>query len=203
MILNRFEFLLMNNPVRAFVQEKIEIRTLRKRSSLPVGMNILEIGCGRGVGTGLIQKYFQPQSIDAIDLDPRMITLARKRVRGPSLSFQVASATKLPFEHNSFDAVFDFGIIHHIPDWKNCLKELHRVVKPGGELILEDLSSESFQTFFGRIYKKLLAHPYKEMYTEKEFVQEMKHLGFTLRFHKTYKTLFLLRYFVVIARKES
>lgn len=203
MILNRFEFLLMNNPLRAWIQKKIEVRELRRRSSLPGGKHILEIGCGRGVGTKLIQKNFQPKFIDAIDLDPRMIALAKKRVKDSSLSFQVASASRLPFKQNTFDAVVDFGIIHHIPDWKICLQELHRVLKPGGEIIMEDLSIDSFQTFFGKIYRPFLEHPYKEMYTEKEFMEELKQLGFTLCFHKTYKTFSLLRYFVIVAEKKS
>ena len=202
MILNRFEFFLMNNPVRALIQKTIEVRRLRKLSSLGKGKHILEIGCGRGVGTKLIQKNFQARLIHAIDLDPRMIARAKKRVKDPAISFQVASAAHIPFEKNTFDAVIDFGIIHHIPDWKNCLVEVHRVLKPGGEFLLEDLSIESFQTPLGRIYKTLLEHPYKEMYTEKAFVEELKRLGFEIRFHKTYKTFSLLRYFVVVAVKK-
>jgi ubiquinone/menaquinone biosynthesis C-methylase UbiE len=53
-------------------------------------------------------------------------------------------ASKLDFPDNHFDAVFDFGIIHHIPNWKDCIQELKRVLKPNGEVILEELSIDTF-----------------------------------------------------------
>jgi ubiquinone/menaquinone biosynthesis C-methylase UbiE len=53
-------------------------------------------------------------------------------------------ASKLDFPDGHFDAVFDFGIIHHIPNWKDCIQELKRVLKPNGEVILEELSIDTF-----------------------------------------------------------
>src|SRR3989338_4670507 len=128
MKLNKIEFFLMNNPVRAALQKK-EAQKMRALSQLKKGAVVLEIGSGRGVGTKLIKKYFQPQKITAIDLDLKMIVIAKKRNKDPSITFQVGDAAKLPFENKQFDAVFDFGIIHHIPNWKDCLKELKRVLK--------------------------------------------------------------------------
>ncbi len=202
MLLNRLEFLLMNNPARAFIQDKIEAKKLRALSHLPQDKIILEIGCGNGTGTKLIKKYFSPQEIKAIDLDPRMIHLAKKKWKDSSISFQVASATKLPYKNNQFDAVIEFGIIHHIPNWRDCLKELKRVVKPGGELILEDLSIDTWKTFLGKCYKKVLDHPYKQMYTQQEFVEYLTTLGFTIQHQETHDPLGLIKYFIIIAKKN-
>lgn len=201
MILNKIEFALMNNPLRRWIQEKVEVKELRRLSSVPQNKVILEIGCGSGQGTRLIKKYFSPQKIEAIDLDPRMIALAQKRVQDSAISFQVASATTLPFKDHSFDAVIDFAIIHHIPDWKNCLNELNRVLKPGGELILEDLSIETFNTGLGKIYQKILDHPYTHMYTQKEFVNYVESLGLRIRAFRPHYPFFFLRYFVIVAKK--
>jgi methylase of polypeptide subunit release factors len=71
MKLNKIEFALMNNPIRAFIQEKHEIAVLRKMFSLANIENALEIGCGNGYGTKLIKKYFRPRRIDAVDLDEK------------------------------------------------------------------------------------------------------------------------------------
>ena len=202
MILNKLEFLLMNNPIRAFIQDKIEARRLRALSSLSKNKVVLEIGCGNGTGTKLIKKYFSPKKIEAIDLDPRMIRKAKKKIKDPTISFKVASATKLPYKNNQFDAVIEFGIIHHIPNWKDCLKELKRVTKPNGELIIEDLSIESFNTFAGKIYKRILTHPYKEMYTKKEFVEELQKLGFKIKHQETHNPFGLVKYFVIIANNQ-
>lgn len=202
MILNRIEFLLMNNPVRRFLQEKVEAKELRQLSSLQKNKVILEIGCGNGAGTKIIQKYFCPKEIYAIDLDPRMITLAKEKGI-TSAQFQVASATHLPFGNNSVDAVVDFGVIHHIPNWEKAIQEVHRVLKPRGEFIAEDLSIESFSGIPGGFYRKILDHPYKQMYTQQQFREVVKETGFEIFQYKKHDPACLLRYFVLIARKKT
>ena len=200
MILNKFEFVSMNNPIRALVQEYIEIKELRRLSQLPTGLKVLEIGCGNGHGTRLIKKYFSPSEIQAIDLDPKMINIAKKSNNDSKTTFSVGDATKLPYKDKSFDAIFDFGIIHHIPNWKNCLSELKRVLKPGGQLLIEDLSIETFETTFGKLLKKVLAHPYSSMYKRSEFIQHLKSIGFTVSNYRLRYPLNAIQYFVVIAR---
>ena len=74
-----------------------------------------------------------------IDLDEKMIKKALKRDI-QNATFDVMDASKLDFIDDQFNAVFDFGIIHHIPNWKECILELKRVLKNGGEIILEELS---------------------------------------------------------------
>ena len=128
-----------------------------------------------------------------------MIAKAKRKNIDGSISFHVKSATALGFKSNSFDALFDLGVIHHIPNWKDCLKELKRVLKPGGQLIIEDLSIETFSTFFGKIMKSTLDHPYDEMHNEDEFVEYLQKIGFKIKVHKRY-SLFM-KYFIIIAEK--
>ena len=199
MILNKFEFLLMNNPIRNFIQKHIEIKRLRKLSSLPSNKKILEIGCGTGNGSKLIKKYFQANKIYGIDLDKRMVAIAKKGNNDKSITFAVQDAASLKYKNNSFDAVFDSGVIHHIPNWKDCLKELKRVLKPNGQLIIEDLSIESFSTFFGKLMEKFLEHHYNSMYGEYEFLAYLRKIGFKITSYKRY--FLILRYFVVVAQK--
>ncbi|MBI2148752.1 class I SAM-dependent methyltransferase [Candidatus Woesearchaeota archaeon] len=201
MLLNKIEFFLMNNPIRKLIQDKIEAKTLRKASNLPKEKNVLEIGCGSGTGTLLINKYFSPKSISAIDLDPRMISKAKNKVKLSNVTFEVGSATKLPYKSKSFDAVFDFGVIHHIPNWKDSIKELKRVLKKNGLIILEDLSIDTFNTVFGRLLKIILFHPYKEMYSEKEFVNYLKKSSFKIKIYQRHYPLYLIKYFIIVAKK--
>ena len=199
MKLNKLEFLLMNNPIRNLIQNHIEVKRLRKWSNLPPSKTVLEIGCGTGNGSKLIKKYFQAKIIYATDLDKRMIDIAKKNNNDDSISFEVQNATKLKFKNNFFDAVFDLGVIHHIPNWKNCLKELQRVLKPKGKLIIEDLSIETFSTPFGKLMKKSLEHPYGSMHKEDEFVNYLEKIGFKILVHKKHSTL--IRYFIIVAQK--
>jgi SAM-dependent methyltransferase len=78
-LLNRLEYALMNNPVRAGLQRHVEARRLLRMGGPMHGGRALEIGCGRGVGTELILDMFGAERVDAFDLDPRMVALARQR----------------------------------------------------------------------------------------------------------------------------
>jgi ubiquinone/menaquinone biosynthesis C-methylase UbiE len=159
---------------------RFEARKLRKMSPAQSLDRVLEIGCGEGQGTKNILRYWQPKAIDAIDLDPKMIARAKRRLNDKRVSFRTGDAADLSFaKDNTYDAIFDFGIIHHIPNWQDCLEELHRVLKPGGYLHIEDGSIEAFtRTSFGRFLKRILDHPYEQMYTKAAFEKELERLGF-------------------------
>ena len=79
------------------------------------------------------------------------------------------------------------------------MKELKRVLKPNGQIIIEDLSIETFSTPFGKLMKKILKHPYTSMYKEDEFVKHLEKIGFKIVLHKRYSPL--IRYFIMVAQK--
>ena len=200
MKLNKIEFLLMNNPVRSFIQEEYELHNLRGMTSLKKIDSALEIGCGNGKGTKLLKKHFSPNRITAIDLDEKMIEIAEKNNRDKNISFHIMDAAKLELPDNYFDVVFDFGIIHHIPNWQECLCELKRVLKDGGELILEELSKESFSDVPGKIWKAILKHPYEKMFSQSEFVSYLKEIGFSINHFKEFYPLKLIKFFSLSAK---
>lgn len=179
MIMNRIEFWLMNNPIRALIQ-RYEASRMRHMTDFKGG-EVLEIGCGQGVGTLLIVRLFKPRKITALDLDPKMVERAKRKVRLSHIHFEQGDASALRFKEEEFDAVFDFGILHHIPNWEDALKEVHRVLKPKGLFILEDLSIESFKLpLLGWVLRVLLDHPYKQMYKREELLDFTKKNGFKI-----------------------
>lgn len=198
------EFMLMNNGIRRFHQRKVEARILREMSDLQDKKKILEIGCGNGYGTYLINLLFKPAEIEAIDLDPRMIKRAKKNAKKTDLlnvNYQEASVTDLPFEDEAFDAVVDFGIIHHVRNWEDAIKECARVIKEGGQFIVSDVSIETWQAFIGRIYRHFSDHPYDSMYTVYEFVDSVKRNDFDIiHLRKKYDKFF--PFFFVLAKKN-
>jgi len=200
MKLNLFEFLIVNNPIRRFVQSQIEIKGFLNVPNLVEGGKVLEIGCGSGYGTKLINKYFKPEEIYGIDLDEKMIKLANKN-KSPNASFKVGEATKLDFKDNSLDGIFVFVVLHHIPNWKEALDEFYRVLKKGGQIFIEDTSLETFSTPFGRLIKIFTDHPYGSMYKLHDFFEYFDKLGFKTIKKKIYKPLGLTSRFVIIGQK--
>jgi ubiquinone/menaquinone biosynthesis C-methylase UbiE len=180
MKLNRLEFLLMNNPLRRAVQQRFEIRVLRALSPRRPIASALEIGCGSAHGARLIREHFAPRRLAAVDLDPAMIRRAARRSRGAGIGFAVMDAGCLGFPAAAFDAVFDFGALHHMADWRGCLAELNRVLVPGGMLFLEEISIEFFRAAPGRWLRPLLAHPYAAMFSRPELLDGLDRQPFGL-----------------------
>jgi ubiquinone/menaquinone biosynthesis C-methylase UbiE len=184
MLLNSLEYWAMNNPVRGFVQRHYEAPRLTR---LATGKEdrILEIGCGQGAGARIIFDLFNPREYVGVDLDPRMIRRARRRAGElPNATFSEGDVSNLGFADASFDRVIDFGILHHIPNWKDALAEVHRVLRIGGEFLFEDLSVETWERGIGIPFKHITDHPYEEMFRKQEFVDELEALGFDVETHE-------------------
>jgi ubiquinone/menaquinone biosynthesis C-methylase UbiE len=178
MLLNSIEYWAMNNPVRSFVQKHYEAPRL-KVISKGKAANVLEIGCGQGVGAKIIHQLFNPEKYIGIDLDAKMIRRARQKGSGlPNTTFMEGDASNLSFPDESFDLAVDFGIIHHIPNWRDALAEVHRTLKADGVFLFEELSVETWKKGIGRPLRRVLEHPYDSMFTTNEFVSELKNLGF-------------------------
>ncbi len=184
MKMNTIEYWAMNNPVRSAVQRFYEAPRL-KRVSNSKGGEVLEIGCGSGVGARIIDRMFSPSGYTGVDLDPRMIRRAEKKSGGlANTRFMVGDASTLPFDDAAYDLVVDFGVVHHIPNWREALAEIHRVLKPGGEFLFEDLSRETWKWGIGRPLKPILDHPYEEMFSQSEFLDALRDLGFEFEVYR-------------------
>lgn len=186
MKLNAIEKFLMNNPIRSFVQRKKEAAIFEELGGKAVGQKVLEIGCGRGVGTEIIFDRFGAAEVHAFDVDPEMVALARKRLTEYSteeLRLFVGDAERLDVPENSYDAVFDFGIIHHIPHWQKTVKEVARVLKPGGKFYFEEVTREALNSWF---YRTFLKHPTENRFSGDEFVAELEKNGIEVGKNFTY-----------------
>lgn len=174
MKLNRIEKALMNNPVRAFVQRKHEAAMMERLGGRVEGLKVLEIGCGCGIGTEIIFDRFGAGELHAFDLDPKMIALARKRLAKvpPERSrLYVGDAETIDAPDETYDAVFEFAIIHHIPIWQRAVVEVARVLKPGGRFFFEEVTAQALNRWF---YRTFLEHPKENRFTGDQFVAELE-----------------------------
>ena len=184
MITNSIEFWAMNNPVRGLIQRYYEAPRLKKLSKGRTD-TILEIGCGQGVGARAVYSLFGPRRYVGIDLDPRMIKRAKHKGRRlENATFLEGDASSLAFADDFFDLTIDFGIVHHIPNWREALAEVHRTLKINGEFLFEELPLETWERGIGKPLKKILEHPYDRMFRRQEFVDELEKLGFESQTYK-------------------
>lgn len=161
MLLNAVEKALMNNPVRAAVQRHFEARRLLQMGGPVTDGNALEIGCARGVGTELMFKVFGARHVDAFDLDPHMVGLAQRRLAGQDARVFVGDAEKIDAPDATYDAVFDFGIIHHVPRWREALNEVKRMLKPAGRFYAEEVLARFIHH---PVWRRVLEHPMEDRF---------------------------------------
>src|SRR5438105_15892575 len=95
-------------------------------------LRVLEIGCG--VGTDGLQFARAGAIYTGVDLTDAAIELARKNFASAAMQgeFRVADAEHLDFPDEVFDLAYSHGVLHHAPDIQAAVREIHRVLKPGG-----------------------------------------------------------------------
>jgi len=162
MKLTCFERRLINSPHHARHTQQTALALL-EHVSLPPQSRCLEIGCGQGALARLLVEQYGAQVV-ASDYDPAQVALAQERLAdlGERVELRVVDARAIPFDAAAFDAVFSFGVLHHIPGgWRRALAEIARVLrspepaegKPGGWFVFTDLVVAPRA---GRLMKRLL-----------------------------------------------
>lgn len=113
------------------------------------GKSLLEIGCG--LGTDSLQFARGGALVTGVDLTEQSVELARRRFElyGVPGRFQVADAESLPFPDASFDVVYSFGVLHHTPNTPRAVREVARVLKPGGEIVIMLYHRKSTHVWLG------------------------------------------------------
>jgi ubiquinone/menaquinone biosynthesis C-methylase UbiE len=180
MRMNRLETWMMVNPVREAVQRWYAGPLLRRLGGTVEGSRVLEIGCGHGVGVDIILGQFGAASVDAFDLDPDMVARARRRLarHGERVRVWEGSVTEIPAQDGTYEAVFAFGVLHHLPDWRAGLAEVRRVLKPGGRLFAE----ESYAPFITHpVWRRLLHHPQEDRFDHGSLLAELGTQHFRVR----------------------
>jgi len=102
--------------------------------------------------------------------------LARERLAAHGLDARlwVGDATAISSADERYDAVFDFGIVHHVPDWRPVLSEVSRVLVPGGRFYAEEVLA-GFITH--PITRRVLEHPQSDRFERKDFLSALAEAG--------------------------
>jgi SAM-dependent methyltransferase len=171
------EFRVMNSPLRRLLQRGVEFPLFRRLGLRQSNQDILEIGCGSGYGAVLLARL-RPKSYLGIDLMPEQIQLARQRPGLPRAEFRVMDAAEMAdVAEASKDCVVVFGILHHVPKWREVLRECHRVLRPGGRLFLEEPPGRAVA-----LWDKLFQwnHPKDALFEMSELEDQLTGAGFRI-----------------------
>lgn len=140
---------------------------LRPFADFPSGRDreVLEIGVGMG-SDHREWALNHPKTLTGIDLTPRAIefTGSHLALDGLNSNLRVSDAENLPFDADSFDIVYSWGVLHHSPDTARAFREVHRVLKPGGVARIMIYHKHSFSGYMLWVrYALLTGRPWRTL----------------------------------------
>jgi ubiquinone/menaquinone biosynthesis C-methylase UbiE len=102
------------------------------------GLDVLEVGCGRGGGASYIMRYLKPKSMMGVDISEKAIAFCKRFHAVEGLSFRFGDAEHLPFEDNTFDAIVNIESSQCYGSMDRFLNEVYRVLRPNGYFLFAD-----------------------------------------------------------------
>lgn len=111
-------------------------RIVAEHAGLKPGDKVLDIGCGAGAALTLAAQVVGEESVTGLDPTQALASTARKRV--PGARVEVGIAEDLPFPDRSFTVVWTIASFHHWDEAESGLREIRRVLTPGGRLLVAE-----------------------------------------------------------------
>ncbi|HEU5239853.1 MAG TPA: class I SAM-dependent methyltransferase [Pyrinomonadaceae bacterium] len=146
------------DPITKLMGLETARRKLLDQAALRPLSRVLEIGCGTGSFSILIKQIHADVDVIGLDPDPKALARAKRKTEraGVSIQFDRGFSDSLPYDEGTFDYVFSSMMFHHlkIEEKEKTLREVHRVLKPGGLFAMLDLEKPegNVSTLLGRLF---------------------------------------------------
>jgi ubiquinone/menaquinone biosynthesis C-methylase UbiE len=158
--------------------------------------DLIDIGCGPGESTLFLNRHYGAQArVVGVDIGMDFVKLGGQMAQANRLptGFLLADAYKLPFDDATFDVAITLEMIEHMPYWREFLREAHRVLRPGGSLVISTPTRAGLHSWLKRVwvrakginkasqqYKKS-GDFYERFIGMREMAGELRALGFERR----------------------
>jgi ubiquinone/menaquinone biosynthesis C-methylase UbiE len=149
-------------------------------------VRLLDIGCGTGRTLHQLARAHPKMRLAGVDLSPAYIRLARKRLADvEELALTVDNAEQLPWADATFDVVTSVYMFHELPRnaRRNAVREMMRVVRPGGLVVLEDSAQLSESPELATVlhdFPRDFHEPFYEDYLEDDLAALLAEVGFAV-----------------------
>ena len=167
----------------AFYVEATTRETLRRMPMTPTA-RVLDVGCGTGELLRRLRARYPGARLAGLDPVPEMLDVARDKLSGTE-DLRIGYADSLPWASGSFDMVVSCNMFHYIAHPKTALREMARVIRPGGALVLTDWCDDYLWCRLCNLYLRLTNRAFYKTYRQAECLALLRGMGFTeIRFER-------------------
>ncbi|MGE5538614.1 MAG: class I SAM-dependent methyltransferase, partial [Gemmatimonas sp.] len=154
-----------------------DLRRLADR--LPERPVVLDAGCGWGASIELLNRALRPSRLIGVDIDPQMIAACHRRAAdaGIEVDLRVEDLARLSLEDESVDVAFCHQTLHHVVDQATAMRELRRVLRPGGILMFAESTRAYIHSWIIRL---LFRHDLTVQRSADEYIAMLKEAGFAI-----------------------
>ena len=162
---------------------------------------LLDVGCGNGIFLSMVLNKYDVE-VSGIDISPGMIEKS-KELLDSRADLKVGDSEYLPWDDRSFDVITCSASFHHYPNPELVLKEMKRVLRPDGILMITDpFTPNELLRFFANILSKFSKSGDVRIYSQKEMQELLEKCGFTLIKWETEGNK-LKKYFLIVATSTA
>jgi ubiquinone/menaquinone biosynthesis C-methylase UbiE len=160
----------------AFYVEATTRETLRRMPVTPKA-RVLDVGCGTGELLRRLRVKYPDTALAGLDPVAEMLDIAREKLSGKE-DLRIGYADSLPWTSGSFDVVVSCNMFHYISHPVEALREMARVLRPGGALVLTDWCDDYIGCRVCNLYLRLTNRAFYKTYRQAECLELLRLAGF-------------------------
>ncbi|TAJ09687.1 MAG: methyltransferase domain-containing protein [Nitrospirae bacterium] len=138
---------------------------------------VLDVGCGTGALLSRLSRSHPSAQLSGVDPAPEMLAVARRRLPA-AVDLREGLAERLPFEEGQFDVVVSCNMFHYIRQPLTALREMNRVLRPGGRLVITDWCDDYLTCRACDLYLRLFSRAHVKVYRERECARLLREAGY-------------------------